>query len=79
MSNNYDMAYFNREQSIVGKKELVKPYTFNPERLGYRPSYPEEDVKRAEMRREAFDLVTAAKQKAAGAGEDARREVQAGS
>jgi len=62
MSNNYDMAYFNRDQSIVGKGELMKPYTVNAERLGYRPSYPEEEVKRAQMRRQAFDLVAAAKQ-----------------
>ena len=69
MSNNYDMAYFNREQSIVGKDELVKPYTFDPDRLGYRPKFPEEDVRRAQMRREAFDLVSA--------GDEARSEVQA--
>ncbi|HMB52451.1 MAG TPA: NADH-quinone oxidoreductase subunit I [Thermoanaerobaculia bacterium] len=62
MSNNYDMAYFNREQSIVGKSELQKPYTFDEDQLGYRPSYPEEEVQRAQMRREAFDLVAAAKQ-----------------
>ena len=78
MSNNYDMAYFNREQSIVGKKELVKPYTFDPDQLGYRPSYPEEEERRARMRRDAFDLVAAAREKAAEAGEDARREVEAG-
>jgi NADH-quinone oxidoreductase subunit I len=64
MSNNYDMAYFNREQTIVGKDELVKPFTFGEERLGYRPSFPEEDEKRAQMRRQAFDLVNAAKQAA---------------
>jgi formate hydrogenlyase subunit 6/NADH:ubiquinone oxidoreductase subunit I len=61
MSNNYDMAYFNREQSIVGKSDLMKPYTFDENRLGYRPRFPEEDVKRARMRRDAFDLVQAAK------------------
>jgi NADH-quinone oxidoreductase subunit I len=61
MSNNYDMAYFNREQSIVGKTELMKPFTFDENRLGYRPVYPEEDVKRARMRRDAFDLVQEAK------------------
>jgi len=77
MSNNYDMAYFNREQSVVGKKELVKPYTFNPERLGYRPHFPEEDVRRAEMRREAFDLVTAAKARAGEAGDEAAARVPA--
>lgn len=61
MSNNYDMAYFRREQSVVGKKDLMKPFTFDEDRLGYRPQYPEEDAKRAKMRREAFDLVQAAR------------------
>ena len=50
--------------TIVGKADLMKPFTVDPERLGYRPYYPEEDVKRAQMRNEAFDLVTAAKAKA---------------
>jgi NADH-quinone oxidoreductase subunit I len=71
MSNNYDMAFFNREQSIVGKADLMKPYTVDPERLGYRPYYPEEDAQRASMRREAFDLVAAARQKAAGTSQSA--------
>jgi NADH-quinone oxidoreductase subunit I len=61
MSRNTDMAYFTREQSIVGKAELMKPFTVDQERLGYRPYYPEEDRKRAQMRREAFDLVSAAR------------------
>ncbi len=61
MSNNYDMAFYSRDQSIVGKADLMKPYTIDPERLGYRPYYPEEDAKHAEMRRQAFDLVSAAK------------------
>jgi len=60
MSNNYDMAYFSRDQSIVGKAELMKPFTFDESRLGYRPTFPEEDAQRAKMRREAFDLVAAA-------------------
>ncbi len=64
MSNNYDMAYFNRDQTVVGKADLMKPYTFDEERLGYRPKYPEEEIKRAKMRREAFDLVSMAKEKA---------------
>jgi NADH-quinone oxidoreductase chain I len=64
MSNNYDMAFYSREQSIVGKADLMKPYTMDPERLGYRPYYPEEDAKHAKMRNEAFDLVAAAKAKA---------------
>jgi NADH-quinone oxidoreductase chain I len=62
MSNNYDMAYFTREQSIVGKADLMKPFTFDESRLGYRPRYPEEDAKRARMRHDAFDLVQAARQ-----------------
>ncbi|MES1244556.1 MAG: NADH-quinone oxidoreductase subunit I [Acidobacteriota bacterium] len=61
MSNNYDMAYFTREQSIVGKGDLMKPFTFDESRLGYRPKFPEEDAKRARMRRDAFDIVAAAK------------------
>jgi NADH-quinone oxidoreductase subunit I len=67
MSNNYDMAYFTREQSRVGKVDLMKPFTIDPERLGYRPTFPEEEAKRAEMRRQAFDLVAAAKSKGTGA------------
>ena len=61
MSRNTDMAYFTREQSIVGKAQLMKPFTVDVERLGYRPYYPEEDRQRAQMRREAFDLVSAAR------------------
>ena len=63
MSNNYDMAYYNRDQSVVGKDDLMKPFTFDPSRLGYRPYYPEEDEKRAKMRTEALDLVEAARRK----------------
>ena len=62
MSNNYDMAYFSRQQSIVGKNDLMRPFTFDEEQLGYRPQYPEEDEQRARMRREAFDLVEAARE-----------------
>jgi NADH-quinone oxidoreductase subunit I len=65
MSNNYDMAFFSRAQSIVGKVDLMKPFTIDPSRLGYRPYYPEEDSKRAAMRREAFDLVQAARKREA--------------
>ena len=61
MIDNYDMAYFHREQSITGKSDLMRPFTFDEHRLGYRPSFPEEDVERARMRREAFDLVEAAR------------------
>ena len=61
MSNNYDMAYFTRDQSIVGKGDLMKPFTFDEDQLGYRPRFPEEDVQRSKMRRDAFNLVEAAK------------------
>lgn len=64
MSNNYDMAFYSREQSIVGKQDLMKPYTLDSDRLGYRPSFPEEAAKRNAMRRQAFDLVSAARQAA---------------
>jgi NADH-quinone oxidoreductase subunit I len=65
MSNNYDMAYFTREQSIVGKSDLMKPFTFDESKLGYRPRFPEEERRSAEMRQQAFDLVGAAKVRAA--------------
>jgi len=41
------MAYFTREQSIVGKGDLMKPFTFDENLLGYRPRYPEQEAKRA--------------------------------
>ena len=62
MSNNYDMAYFNRDQTVVGKADLMKPYTVDDNRLGYRPRYPEEDAVRASMgerQHESFSLVDA--------------------
>ena len=59
MSNNYDMAYFNRDQTVVGKADLMKPYTFDGNLLGYRPRYPEEEAAHAAMRHEAFSLVDA--------------------
>jgi NADH-quinone oxidoreductase subunit I len=64
MSNNYDMAYFNRDQTVVGKADLMKPYTVDEKRLGYRPRYPEEEAEWADQgkpRREAFSLVEAAR------------------
>lgn len=61
MSNNSDMAYFKRDQTIAGKADLMKPYTVDRERLGYRPYYPEEDRRRSQMRQQAFDLVSAAR------------------
>jgi NADH-quinone oxidoreductase subunit I len=67
MSNNSDMAFFHRDQSVVGKADLMKPFTVDPDRLGYRPYYPEEEAQRAQMRRQAFDLVAAAKQKSGAA------------
>jgi NADH-quinone oxidoreductase subunit I len=66
MSNNYDLAYFSRDQSIVGKNDLMKPFIFDEKQLGYRPSFPEEEVKRAKMRTETFDLLQAAKARAEG-------------
>ena len=65
MSNNYDMAYFSREQSRVGKADLMRPFTVDQAMLGYRPTYPEEDQQRAAMRRGAFDLVSTARRAAA--------------
>lgn len=62
MSNNYDMAYFNRGQSIVGKDDLMKPFTYDESLLGYRPRFPEEQAAaRGAKRQEAFDLVAAAR------------------
>jgi NADH-quinone oxidoreductase subunit I len=61
MSKNYDMAYFRRDQSIVGKDDLRKPYTFDENQLGYRPRYPEEQAERARMQAGAVDLVGAAR------------------
>jgi NADH-quinone oxidoreductase subunit I len=61
MSRNTDMAYFNREQTIVGKADLMKPYTYDKARLGYRPYFPEEERQRAQMRTDAFNLVNAAR------------------
>jgi NADH-quinone oxidoreductase subunit I len=66
MSNNYDMAYFNRDQTIAGKDDLMKPYTFDEKRLGYRPRYPEEEAERAARRRDAFSLVEATRRAQAG-------------
>jgi NADH-quinone oxidoreductase chain I len=63
MSNNHDMAYFNREQSVVTKEELQRPYTFDPQQLGYRPSYPEERAGSAEAG--VADLVAEARRQAA--------------
>jgi hypothetical protein len=40
----------------------MKPYTFDENRLGYRPLFPEEDAQRSKMRRDAFNLVEAARQ-----------------
>jgi NADH-quinone oxidoreductase subunit I len=65
MSNDYDMAYFSRQESIVGKRDLLRPFALDPSTLGYRPQYPEEDERRSRMRREAFDLVEAARPSAA--------------
>lgn len=67
MSNNYDMAFFNRASSVVTKEELRKPFTYDPTRLGYRPRYPEEAAERARLRADLHagkvDLVGAAKRR----------------
>jgi NADH-quinone oxidoreductase subunit I len=60
MSRNYDMAYFSRGQSVVGKGDLMKPFVVDPKRLGYRPYYLEEG-ERAQQRSSEFDLVAAAR------------------
>ena len=75
MSNNYDMAYFDRSQSVVTKEELVKPFTYDTTRLGYRPRYPEEEKQRAALRDGVVDLVAEVR---SGGSED-RSETQAGS
>ncbi|MFQ5527390.1 MAG: NuoI/complex I 23 kDa subunit family protein [Thermoanaerobaculia bacterium] len=69
MSNNYDMAYFSRDQSIATKEELSKPYTYDASRLGYRPRYPEEEAQRAAIREGVVDLVAEARQRQGGASE----------
>ncbi len=71
MSNNYDMAYFNRDQSIATKEELAKPYTYDASQLGYRPYYPEEDAQRAVIREGVVDLVTEARRRQDGLAEAA--------
>ncbi len=63
MSNNYDMAYFSRDQSIATKEELQKPYTYDPSQLGYRPRYPEEEAQRALIREGIIDLVAEARRR----------------
>ena len=41
MTRNYDMAYFTREQSIVGDRQAVaRPGLPVKDGLGYRPYYP---------------------------------------
>ena len=61
MSNNYDMAYLSRQESLVGKHDLMLPFALDESQLGYRPQYPEEEAQRARMRRDAFDLLEAAR------------------
>jgi NADH-quinone oxidoreductase subunit I len=62
MSNNYDMAYFNRDQSIATKEDLQRPYTYDESRLGYRPSYPEEEAQRSALQAGIVNLVEEARQ-----------------
>ena len=73
MSNNYDLAYFNRGQSIVGKDDLARPYVMDQARLGYRPRYPEEEQQRAEIRRGMLDLVEEARRRHAEQGAEQQR------
>lgn len=63
MSNNYDMAYFSRDQSIATKEELSKPYTYDASQLGYRPHYPEEEAQRAAIREGVVDLIAEARRR----------------
>ena len=73
MSNNYDMAFFNRAQSIATKDDLQKPYTYDESRLGYRPRYPEEEAQHAALRHGLVDLVAEARRRSETAGaEDAQ-------
>ena len=65
MSNNYDMAFFNRAQSIASKDDLRKPYTYDESRLGYRPRYPEEEAQHAALRHGLVDLVEEARRQGA--------------
>ncbi len=69
MSNNYDMAYFSRDQSIATKEELSKPYTYDASKLGYRPRYPEEEAQRAAIREGVVDLVGEARKRHHGGSE----------
>lgn len=69
MSNNYDMAYFSRDQSIATKEELSKPFSYDPSQLGYRPRYPEEEAQRAAIREGVVDLLTEARRRQEGAAE----------
>ena len=64
MSNNYDMAFFQRGQSIVRKEELRKPFTYDESRLGYRPYYPEEEAQRSALQEGVVDLVAEARRSA---------------
>jgi NADH-quinone oxidoreductase subunit I len=62
MSNNYDMAFFSRDQSIATKDDLQRPYTYDESRLGYRPSYPEEEAQRSALQAGVVNLVEEARQ-----------------
>jgi len=73
MSNNHDMAYFDRAQSIATKDDLQKPYTYDESRLGYRPHYPEEEAQHAALRHGLVDLVEEARRRGeAASGAEAR-------
>lgn len=81
MSNNYDMAYFNRGQTVVGKADLMKPFTFDEQQLGYRPRYPEEEAARLQANARAMEGRGAAGTAPGGTGfslVEAARRAQAG-
>ena len=51
---------FHGPKYIIEYPEERREYSHR--RLGYRPRYPEEEAQRARMRRDAFNLVEAARQ-----------------
>jgi NADH-quinone oxidoreductase subunit I len=65
MSRNYDMAFFNRSQSVATKDDLAKPFAYDSSQLGYRPRYPEEDEARALVRAGLVNLVKEARSRQA--------------
>ena len=54
---SFSASVANSASKGVTKEELRKPFTYDPSRLGYRPSYPEEERQRAAIRDGVVDLV----------------------